>query len=180
MWKNRAEYCPLGFVAVMSVGCSFFTGLGRSSVSFVEAHGFCDFPRGLHELPAFAIKIGCQNVNCRGYFADTLKSPATRTKRPSQRYAHTEEVYGHDVFKSACLPSLSALPRPTGRSWGPRSCRLRRLLLLPRYLEGRWSSCSFRATGANQGEGGKQDINVHLDVLKAQLLGWCPVAAALV
>lgn len=153
MWKHRVEDCPLGFVGVMSVGCSFFTGLGRSSVFFVEAHRYCDFPRGLHELPAFAIKIGCQNANCPGCLTSMLKSPAVCTKRPSQRYADTKKVYGHNVFKSTCLPSLSALPCPTGRLWGPRSCRLRRLLLLPRYSEVRWSSCSFRATGANQGEG---------------------------
>lgn len=92
----------------MSVGCSFFTGLGRSSVFFVEAHRYCDFPRGLHELPAFAIKIGCQNANCPGCLTSMLKSPAVCTKRPSQRYADTKKVYGHNVFKSTCLPSSSA------------------------------------------------------------------------
>lgn len=146
MWKHRAEDCPLGFVGVMSVGCSFFTGLGRSSVFFVEAHRYCDFPRGLHELPAFAIKIGCQNANCPGCLTSMLKSPAVCTKRPSQRYADTKKVYGHNVFKSTCLPSSSAACEdhvPEGSED----------LLLPRYSEVRWSSCSFRATGANQGEG---------------------------
>ena len=158
MPKHRAEGCHIGFVGVISVGCSFFTALGRSSAFSMEAHGFYKFPRGLCEPLAFAIKIGCQHVNCPGCLTGMLKSPGICTKRQTQRYIQTKKSLQPQCFEKH-VPPICASASPSRRALvaaglqqALRFCRLQRLLLLPRYSEIRWSSCSFRATGANQGE----------------------------
>lgn len=159
MPKHRAECCHTGFVGVISVGCSFFTALGRSLVFSVEAHSFCKFPRGLCEPLAFAIKIGCQNVNCPGCLTGMLKVLVSIQKDKCKDTHTPKKVYSHNVLESTRLPSMQVLPYPARHLWlqgYSKHCvpgRLQRLLLLPRYSEIRWSSCSFRATGANQEEG---------------------------
>jgi len=87
--KYRAEGCPLGFVGVASVGCSFFTDLWGRSLFSIEAHDFGKFPHGLCEPLPFAIRTGCQNVNCPGYLIGILKSPLKKTN--TKIYTHQKK-----------------------------------------------------------------------------------------
>lgn len=174
MPKHRAECCHTGFVGVISVGCSFFTALGRILVFSVEAHSFYKFPRGLCELLAFAIKIGCQNVNCPGCLTGMLKVLVSIQKDKCKDTHTPKKVYSHNVLESTCLPSVQVLPCPTRHSWlrgYSKHC-------VPAGSKGFYCCLDIWRSGGQAvaseqqeltRERGKLDINVRLDVLKTQL-----------